>query len=124
MSNKKSWAAWFEIPVTDFDRAQQFYETVFDTQLEVNDFGPIKMGVFPHTDVGCAICKNDEFYQPSSSGTIIYMDANPDLQVALDKIEDAGGKIIMGKKQISPDHGFMAVFIDSEGNRLALHSMG
>ena len=121
-SQKRSWTHWFEIPVTDFDRAKKFYETIFLTELFVNDFGSFKMGIFPHKDVGCAICFG-EWYKPSSDGTLVYLDANPDLKETLNRIESAGGKIIQEKKQISEEHGFMALFIDSEGNRMALHSM-
>ncbi|MCH7674250.1 VOC family protein [candidate division KSB1 bacterium] len=121
-SQKRSWTHWFEIPVTDFDRAKKFYETIFLTELFVNDFGSFKMGIFPHKDVGCAIFFG-EWYKPSSDGSLVYLDANPDLQETLNRIESAGGKIIQEKKQISEEHGFMALFIDSEGNRMALHSM-
>lgn len=120
----KHWTEWFEIPVTDMKRAQKFYETVFDTEINVMDFGPgFQMGIFPHTNTGCALACNPEFYKPSMDGVCVYMNANPDLQVAQDRIENAGGKILQPKKQISPEHGFMALFVDSEGNRLALHSM-
>ena len=117
------WSEWFEIPAADMDRAKEFYETVFDTQIHVMELGPtFKMGIFPHKEVGCALVFNPDFYKPSKEGVIVYLNANPDLQTALDKIESAGGKIIQPKKQISPEHGYMALFIDSEGNRMALHS--
>jgi hypothetical protein len=54
---------------------------------------------------------------------MVYLNANPDVQPILDRIEAAGGKIIVPKTEISPEHGHMAVFIDSEGNRMALHSV-
>ena len=117
------WSEWFEIPAADMDRAKKFYETVFDTQIHVMELGPtFKMGIFPHKEVGCALVFNPDFYKPSKEGVIVYLNANPDLQTALDKLESAGGKIIQPKKQISPEHGYMALFIDSEGNRMALHS--
>lgn len=117
----KSWAHWFEIPVSDFERAKAFYEAIFQINIEVNDFGIFKMGIFPHGDVGCAICQG-EYYTPGPSGTLVYFNANPNLGEVLDRVEFHGGKIIQHKKQISPEHGFMALFIDTEGNRLALHS--
>jgi uncharacterized protein len=119
---QKNWTHWFEIPVSNFERAKKFYENIFDTQIDDVEFGPIRMGIFPHKETGCALCYNEEFYQPGANGPIVYMDANPDLQTALDKIETVGGKILVPKKQISPEYGYMAVFIDSEGNRMALHS--
>ena len=118
----RSWTTWFEIPVTDYNRAKKFYETVFETELTDLDFGPLKMAMFPHDNVGCALCHNP-FYVPSENGTLVYMNAGEDLQHAQNRVEAAGGKVVVPKKQISPDHGYMAVFIDSEGNRMALHSM-
>ena len=119
---KKLWSSWFEIPVEDMDRAQKFYETVFDTQIHVMDMGGFSMGIFPHVNSGAALCKG-EGYTPAPDGVVVYMDASPDLAVAEAKIEAAGGKVIRGKKQISDEHGYMALFHDTEGNRLALHSM-
>ena len=116
-----AWTTWFEIPVDDFDRAKKFYETIFETSLHAMDFGSFKMGIFPHKNVGAAICKG-AYYKTGDSGPVVYMNANPDLRSVQDRIEAAGGKIIQSKKQISPEHGFMALFIDPEGNRLALHS--
>ena len=119
---QKSWTHWFEIPVKDMDRAKIFYETIFETKIEIVDFGGFQMGIFPHKEVGCALCKH-ESYIPSKEGVLVYMDASPELNTALNKVEKAGGKVTRPKSQISPEHGYMALFIDSEGNRLALHSM-
>ena len=121
MEENKSWTHWFEIPASDFDRATKFYEEIFNVELHVDDFGSFKMAVFPHKEVGGAICWGDG-YSPGSSGTLLYLDANPDLTDVLNKVKSAGGNIIQDKKQISPEHGFMALFTDCEGNRLALHS--
>ena len=96
---EKSWTQWFEIPVSDFKRAKKFYESVFDTEIFVNDFGPLIMGIFPHKTTGCAICKG-EHYKPGAQGPVVYIDANPDLQVFQNRIEKAGGKVLMPKKQI------------------------
>ena len=117
----KSWTEWFEIPTREFDRARSFYEEIFETQLEVIDFGPIVMGIFPHSGCGCAIVHN-EFYQPGQEGPLVYMNGEPDLQQVLDRVESAGGKVVVAKKEISPEHGYMGVFIDSEGNRMGLRS--
>ena len=119
---EKSWTHWFEIPVSDFERAIKFYETIFNVKLGINDFGGFKMAVFPHKEVGAALCFGP-WYKPGTDGITIYMDASPDLTHVQNRIEAAGGKIIQAKKQISPEHGYMALFTDSEGNRLALHSM-
>lgn len=118
--------AWFEIPVADIKRAKQFYETILDIELSFMDLGDdFKMAVFPgnQESISGALIYNESWYKPSNThGPLIYLNANPDLQLAQDRIEDAGGKITIPKRQISPDHGYMAVFEDTEGNRVALHS--
>ena len=124
----KNVISWFEIPSTDISRAQKFYETIFNTSLVPLDLQNIKMRMFPLEDqmngVGGAIVHSDGFHKPSSTdGPLIYLNANPDVQQVLDKVDSAGGKIIVPKTQISPEYGHMAVFIDTEGNRIALHSV-
>lgn len=120
---KKKWTYWFEIPVLDFDRAKLFYETIFDFKMiQVFDAGVFKMGMFPGgSEAGCAICWGGH-YIPSQDGTVVFFDANPDLQIVQDRIETAGGKIIHPKKMISPEQGYMALFEDTEGNRMGMRS--
>ncbi len=118
---KENWANWFEIPVTDFDRAKTFYESIFDISLYVHDLGALKMGIFPSEKYGCAICQGAA-YTPGTAGPVIYLNANPDLSIVEENIAMHGGKIIISKRLISPDFGYMALFEDTEGNRLALHS--
>jgi len=124
----KNAISWFEIPATDIQRAQKFYESIFDFQMIPMDLQQIQMRMFPTTDmmngVGGAICTSGGFHVPSEDkGPLIYLNANPDVQIVLDRIEGAGGRILVPKTQISPEYGFMAVFIDTEGNRVALHSV-
>lgn len=116
--------SWFEIPVTDMDRAKAFYEKVFAIKVTVQDFGGVQMGFFPnHGDTHGApgSLMKHETYVPSEKGSLVYF-ACDDLQTELDRVEAAGGSIFRAKTQISPEHGFMGVIIDSEGNRIALHS--
>ena len=119
--------SWFEIPAKDINRAQKFYETIFDITMLPIDLAQIQMRLFPienQMNIGGAVVYNDQFYKPSTTdGPLVYLNGNPDLKNILVKIEAAGGKIIVPKTQISPDHGYMALFIDSEGNRMALHSI-
>ncbi|MGC4037170.1 MAG: VOC family protein [Chitinophagaceae bacterium] len=120
--------SWFEIPSSDLNRATRFYETIFDTQLIPLDMEQIKMRMFPLQDmmtgVGGAIVDSGGFHKASATdGPLIYLNGNPDVQMILDRVEPAGGKIIVPKTEISPDYGFMAVFIDTEGNRIGLHSI-
>ena len=122
----KNAISWFEIPSTDLGRATEFYETIFDITLTPLDTPEIKMRMFPLEDmmgVGGAIVDSRGFYRPSSTdGPLLYLNANPDVQNVLDKVETAGGKIIVQKMAIG-EYGFMAAFIDTEGNRIALHSV-
>lgn len=121
--------SWFEIPATDLNRAQRFYETVFGIQLMPMDMPNIKMRVFPVDDqmtgvTGAVVDTGGEFHKPSATeGPLLYLNANPDVQRVLDKVDAAGGKIVVPKTEISPEHGHMAVFIDTEGNRIGLHSI-
>lgn len=123
---KSNMVVWFEIPVSDMDRAKTFYETVFQVEIQVMDFGELLMGWFPgqgaeaHGSPGTLI--KQESYIPSKEGTMVYF-MSKDVQNELDRIEAAGGKIYQAKKQISPEYGYMGVFIDTEGNRVALRSM-
>jgi uncharacterized protein len=124
----KNAISWFEIPTTDINRAQKFYEAIFGITMIPMDMPNIKMRMFPLEDmmnqVGGALVDSGEFHQPSALlGPLIYLNANPDVQLVLEKIEAAGGKILVPKTEISPEYGSMAVFLDTEGNRIALHSV-
>ena len=121
---KHNMVGWFEIPVNDMDRAKRFYETVFEIEVAIHDFGGMLMGWFPFDEskpgaTGTLI--KQESYIPSQEGTLVYFNS-ADVQLELDRVVSAGGKIYQPKTQISPEHGFMGAFIDSEGNRIALHS--
>ena len=120
--------SWFEIGTTDLDRATKFYETVFGVTLAPMDLPNIKMRMFPLDDmqngVGGALVDSGGFHKPSSTdGPLIYLNGNPDVQKILDKVEEAGGKVVVPKTEISPEYGFMAVILDTEGNRVGLHSV-
>jgi predicted enzyme related to lactoylglutathione lyase len=120
--------SWFEIGTNDLDRATKFYETIFQVKLAPLDLENIKMRMFPLDDmmtgVGGALVFTNGFHKPSSTdGPLIYLNGNPDLQLVLDRVEAAGGKIMVPKTEISAEYGYMAVIIDSEGNRIGLHSV-
>ena len=121
---KYNMVGWFEIPVNDMERAKAFYETVFQVEIKIVDFGGLTMGWFPdrgEVQGAQGTLIKQESYIPSQEGTLVYF-ISEDVQNELDRIEVAGGKIYQPKTQISPEHGYMGVFIDSEGNRVALHS--
>jgi uncharacterized protein len=116
--------AWFEIPVKDLTRAKKFYETVFDFELTTLEMGPRKMLFFPMTNdtygSSGALVKEESFI-PSYEGTVVYFSVS-DIDVILGKITVSGGKTILPKMPIG-EYGFVAYFEDSEGNRVALHTM-
>jgi uncharacterized protein len=115
---------WFEIPVKDFARAKSFYETLFDEPVTEIPHPTLKYGMLPsdmQQGVGGGIVQGEGF-EPSDKGAVIYLNGGDDLAVPLSKIEKAGGKIIMPKTSIG-ENGFMAHFLDTEGNKVALHSM-
>lgn len=116
--------AWFEIPVTDMTRAKTFYDKALDIEIQVTDFGGVLMGFFPsvgETPGATGSLVQYKSYIPSHEGTLVYF-SSEDVQIELDRIDTAGGKIMQPKTQISPEHGYMGVFEDCEGNRVALHS--
>lgn len=114
---------WFEIPVSDFDRAKQFYEAIFDIEMEVTKMNGYKMAFFPDNGyhVSGAICYG-EGYIPSGAGSLLYLNADPDLNLILDRVPLHGGRIIVPKTLISEDVGYYAFIVDTEGNRIALNS--
>ena len=123
----KNAISWFEIPTTDLDRATAFYETIFQVKLNPLDTPNLKMRMFPIDDwtgIGGALSYAEGFYKPSATdGPLVYLNANPDVQIILDRIPAAGGSVLVPKTEISPEYGYMAVFLDTEGNRIALHSV-
>ncbi len=116
--------AWFEIPVRDISRARKFYEKVFGLKLTPEEMGPYKMTHFPWTEdaPGAAgSLTKGETYEPSHAGTIVYFSVD-DIEETLRRVNANGGKTLLPKKSIG-EYGFIAHFEDTEGNRLALHSM-
>jgi predicted enzyme related to lactoylglutathione lyase len=127
---KSNMIGWFEIPVTEMDRAVQFYNAVFQIKITVHDLDNLVMGWFPSPEnseakgASGSLVLNKEHYKPSKEGALLYFTSQSgDINDELSRIEKAGGKIIQAKTQISENHGYMAIFIDTEGNRLALHSI-
>lgn len=117
---------WVEIPVSDMERAIKFYEAVFGYKLKRNQLGPLDMAWFPsHDDAKGAAGSlvKHEFYKPSPDGVLVYFTSpTSDLESDLAKVEPAGGKIVVPKKPISAEYGYIAVISDTEGNRIAIHS--
>ncbi len=118
--------SWFEIPAAEFDRAKRFYSAIFDYEMPEMTFGPVRMSFLLHDrdkgGIGGAIVHNAEFYRPHADGVKVYLNGGTDLATVLDRVTAAGGQVLIPKRMISPEMGFMAMFKDSEGNVLALHS--
>jgi predicted enzyme related to lactoylglutathione lyase len=121
--NMRNLVSIVEIPTTDFTRAVTFYQAILNITIEEVDMAGTQMGVLPCDEkaVNVALIKGDD-YKPTADGAIVYLNAGNDLQPTLDKIESNGGKILVPKTEISPEMGFFALFIDTEGNKLGLHS--
>jgi predicted enzyme related to lactoylglutathione lyase len=114
---------WFEIPASDIKRAVKFYGTILGVELSIAEMMPgYKMAMLPAEEgVGGGIVQG-EGYTPSAVGALVYLNAGEDLAVALSKVESAGGKILVPKTNIG-ENGFFAFVLDTEGNKVGLHSM-
>jgi uncharacterized protein len=124
MSAASKVIAWFEIPSVDFDRAVRFYEAAFETPLKRQQFGDQPIAVFSYEDpaTGGAVVHNPSM-KPASSGVCVYLNAQPNVDAVLARIEKAGGKTDGPVIKLPQDIGYIAFFIDTEGNRVGLHSL-
>lgn len=116
--------SWFELPATDLDRATNFYQKVMGYELQRMEMGGTTMAFFSSTDDGVGGCVTfGDGNKPNSEGALVYLNGGDDLSVHLSRVDEAGGSVVMPKTQIG-ENGFMGVFMDTEGNRVAFHSMG
>src|SRR5215475_5138014 len=94
---------WFEIPAKNFARAKRFYEAVLGVEIGVMPHPTLKYGIFPADmqsgQVGGGLAEGEGF-EPSASGTLVYLNGGEDLAVPLSKVEAAGGKVVMPKTSI------------------------
>lgn len=114
---------WFEIPATDLDRAQSFYQTVLGIEMQRQDMGDLKMAWFPMIQDGdgaTGTLVQNENYTPSHAGSMVYFSVGS-IEETIGRVEPNGGKVLNPKMSIG-EFGFVAHFEDSEGNRVALHS--
>ncbi|OGL42655.1 MAG: lactoylglutathione lyase [Candidatus Schekmanbacteria bacterium RBG_13_48_7] len=124
MNKFKNAISWFEIPVTNFERALTFYNKIFDYDMYTQKMGPHMMGFFPCEKDGLSgAIVHGEGCIPSKTGTCVYLNGGDNLNNILDKVEEAGGKIAVKKTLITNEIGYFAIFIDTEGNKVALHSL-
>jgi predicted enzyme related to lactoylglutathione lyase len=115
---------WFEIPALDFGRAVKFYSDIFNYNMPVEQMMGYDMAFFQMESggIGGAVVCGDGYF-PSHKGSLVYLNAQPNLQIALDRVENAGGKILVPKTLINEQIGYFAFITDTEGNKVALHSM-
>ncbi|MEE9431466.1 MAG: VOC family protein [Melioribacteraceae bacterium] len=115
---------WFEIPVTDFERAKDFYTKITGGEMHVEEIQNTKMAFFnmQGEGVGGAICCGEN-YKPSTEGSLVSLNGGEDLSEPLSRVEPAGGKVLLPKTKISDDFGHFALFLDTEGNKVAFHSL-
>lgn len=119
----KSYISIFEIPATEISRAINFYQTILDIKIEKMDMPEILMGIFPYEgQMVSAVITQAEGYKPSSDGVAIYLNGGDNLQVILDKVAKNGGEILFPKTLHADESGYFALFLDSEGNKIGLHS--
>jgi uncharacterized protein len=123
INDMKSFISIFEIPATEVSRAVDFYQTILDIKIEKMDMPEMQMGIFPYEgQMVTGVIIKAEGYRPSADGVTIYLNGGDNLQVILDKVEKNGGKILVPKTLHADESGYFAIFLDSEGNKIGLHS--
>jgi predicted enzyme related to lactoylglutathione lyase len=115
---------WIEIPVTDIKRATTFYSKILGgIQFQEMEIGPVKYALFPTEDTyNTGALAQGEWYKPSADGAVVYLDGGNDLSEILARIAQAGGTVVMEKTFLAKEAGYIGMFIDSEGNRVALQN--
>lgn len=116
---------WFEIPALDIERSKKFYETIFSIKMETMEMMGTKMAFFPFepgSGKASGALVQGEPHKPSGEGTYVYLNANPNMDNIIAKVENAGGKIVSPKTSIG-ENGFVAYIMDTEGSVVGLHSM-
>ena len=118
----KNFVSWFEIPAYNHFRSVAFYNYIYGIQMTSVELNGFAMGFFPaENGIGGAIVSGPGCV-PSEIGPLMYLNGGEDLNNVLSKVNEAGGRVVMEKTFLSESAGYFAMFIDSEGNRLALHS--
>ena len=119
----KSYISMFEIQATDISRAISFYQTLLDIKIEKMDVEGMQMGILPYEgQMITGVIIQADGYKPSADGVTMYLNAGENLQVVLDRVERNGGQIIVPKTAHADESGYFALFLDSEGNKMALNS--
>jgi predicted enzyme related to lactoylglutathione lyase len=118
-----SFVSIFEIPATEISRAIDFYQEILDIKIEEVDMPGMQMGIFPYEGQSViGVIVEGEGYEPAAGGITIYLNGGADLQIILSKVEISGGKIVVPKTPHADESGYFAIFLDTEGNKMGLHS--
>lgn len=122
-NNMKSYVSMFEIPATDISRAINFYQALLDIKIEKMAIEGMLMGILPYEgQMVTGVIIQADGYKPSLDGVTMYLNAGDNLQVVLDRVEKNGGQILVPKTAHADESGYFAIFLDSEGNKMALNS--
>jgi uncharacterized protein len=114
---------WFEIPAADLDRAVRFYETILNTTLKREPMGPVELAVFPYTAPAISGCVIKTGQCKPGDGTVVYLNAEPNLEAVRGRVEAAGGKLLMPNVTLPGDMGVYTRILDTEGNTVGLHAL-
>jgi predicted enzyme related to lactoylglutathione lyase len=123
----KNAISWFEIPTTQLDQAQAFYETILGCKMQRGPMGPSQGAVFPYDreghGVGGALMMGPTAPVKATGGVLLYLDASPSLDAALERVVTAGGHVALPRQALPPGMGFFAHITDPDGNRVGLHAL-
>jgi uncharacterized protein len=114
---------WIEIPAVDIVRARAFYETVLQVELTPFEQGDLRYAFFPARSVhNTGALVQGPGYVPSTQGPLVYLDGAGRMDAILERVERAGGTILMPRTLLSPEAGEVGMFLDGEGNRIGLQA--
>jgi len=122
MNERMNRAVWFEIPAVDFERAVRFYESVFRTTMLREKQGDSAVFAYDQPAMSGSVTRAPHLV-PSQSGAVIYLNADPDLDAALERVQQAGGRVVLPRTELPAGGGAFAHIEDTEGNRVGLHAV-
>jgi len=115
---------WVEIPARNLARASAFYAKLFGEELHPMDLGGTHYALFPSSDrFNCGALAQGEGYEPGTQGPLVYLDGGPDLDAKLSRVVQGGGTVLVPKTYLGVEAGYIALFTDTEGNRIGLQTM-
>ena len=117
-------ANWIEIPAVDLKRAKEFYGKIFGAKLDDMKIGDTAYAIFGVADsFNCGALACGAYYKPSQDGVLVYLNGGSDLSTVLNRVENAGGTVLVEKTFLSKEAGYFGLFLDTEGNRMGLQSI-